>query len=200
MTTTTVSDERVKELRAAYGDASADRTQGFSQFIIDEARDVGAICDELLALRSEATTANERYESLNSYAGELRSQREADVIALNVKDDELATLRREKEGMRSQRLADVAALEVKDRHLEGYRNWQDTLVGQARDAERYRWLRDPYSHVAKVIDKVTCESPRGLYGEFNGYEYEYRSGDELDAAIDAQLAAAPPTSATAGEA
>jgi hypothetical protein len=59
-----------------------------------------------------------------------------------------------------------------------------------RDARRYRWLRDPHQQIAKVIDKVSGESPRGLYGEFTGFDYEYRSGEELDAAIDAQLALA----------
>jgi hypothetical protein len=53
------------------------------------------------------------------------------------------------------------------------------------DARRYRWLRDPDVDVALVLDKVTGEVPttEGLIGV--GYKtYEYRSGVELDAAID----------------
>jgi hypothetical protein len=57
-----------------------------------------------------------------------------------------------------------------------------------KDAERYRWLRDPNNDVAEVIDKKTGENPHGLYGEFNGYAYEYRSSEELDAAIDDAMA------------
>lgn len=59
-----------------------------------------------------------------------------------------------------------------------------------RDAERYRWLRDPGVDVALVIDKVTGEMPttEGLIG--GGYKtYEYRSGKELDSAIDAAIRA-----------
>lgn len=57
-----------------------------------------------------------------------------------------------------------------------------------RDAKRYRWLRDPENDVALVLDKVVGEQPteEGIGG--GGYRlYEYRAGDELDAAIDAAL-------------
>jgi hypothetical protein len=68
------------------------------------------------------------------------------------------------------------------------------------DARRYRWLRDPGVDVALVLDKVTGEVPatEGLIG--GGYKtYEYRSGVELDAAIDRAMGiiAAPPANAQA---
>lgn len=49
------------------------------------------------------------------------------------------------------------------------------LVVLRKDAERYRWLRDPEN-------KLVGESPSGI-----GI-WEYRAGDELDAAIDAAMA------------
>jgi hypothetical protein len=45
-----------------------------------------------------------------------------------------------------------------------------------KDAERYRWLRDPQSDVALVIDKRVGPA---------FWDYEYRAGGELDEAIDA---------------
>ncbi len=58
----------------------------------------------------------------------------------------------------------------------------------AKDAARYRWLRDPETNPGLVLDKVTGEVPADGIG--GGYRtYEYRSGDELDAAIDAAIAA-----------
>lgn len=67
-------------------------------------------------------------------------------------------------------------------------------AGDALDAKRYRWLRDPQSDPALVLDKRTGyvpedESVRGVGGY---YTYEYRAGEELDAAIDAALAAQVP--------
>lgn len=50
-----------------------------------------------------------------------------------------------------------------------------------RDAERYRWLRNPAQEVGLVLDKRVGESKSG-YGI-----YEYRAGEELDAAIDAAI-------------
>lgn len=61
------------------------------------------------------------------------------------------------------------------------------LAAAQKDAERYRWLRNPTQDVALVIDKVTGEVPADEFG-CGGYRtYEYRAGDELDAAIDAAL-------------
>lgn len=61
-----------------------------------------------------------------------------------------------------------------------------------RDAERYRWLRNPDQDVSLVIDKVTGEIPADEFG-CGGYRtYEYRAGDELDSAIDAAMLAAAP--------
>ena len=57
------------------------------------------------------------------------------------------------------------------------------------DAERYRWLRNPTSDVGLVIDKVSGEVPYHEGTRTGGYAtYEYRAGDELDAAIDAARA------------
>ena len=55
------------------------------------------------------------------------------------------------------------------------------------DAARYRWLRDPASNVALVLDKRTGYVPADeRFSGVGGYHtYEYRAGEELDAAIDA---------------
>ena len=59
-----------------------------------------------------------------------------------------------------------------------------------RDAERYRWLRDPSTDVATVIDKKVGWREYDEQTKTGGYGiYEYRGGDELDAAIDAARAA-----------
>ena len=59
-----------------------------------------------------------------------------------------------------------------------------------RDAERYRWLRNPDSNPAKVIDKLVSWAPLSDDGMTGGYgNYEYRAGEELDSAIDAAIAA-----------
>lgn len=56
-----------------------------------------------------------------------------------------------------------------------------------KDAERYRWLRNPDQDVALVIDKVTGGVPADEFG-CGGYRtYEYRAGEELDTAIDTAL-------------
>lgn len=57
---------------------------------------------------------------------------------------------------------------------------------QARDAERYRWLRNPDRDVALVIDKQTGWVPPddAVPGVGGYWTYEYRAGEELDAAID----------------
>lgn len=62
------------------------------------------------------------------------------------------------------------------------------------DAERYRWLRNPDQDVSLVLDKqtgytVADDSVPGVGAYFN---YEYRAGEELDAAIDAKLASRVP--------
>jgi hypothetical protein len=60
------------------------------------------------------------------------------------------------------------------------------------DAERYRWLRNPSQDVSLVLDKVVGETPLSEDGLSGGYKhYEYRSGDDLDAAIDAARAKDP---------
>ncbi|WP_208281121.1 zinc finger-like domain-containing protein [Massilia oculi] len=67
-----------------------------------------------------------------------------------------------------------------------------------KDAARYRWLRDPDTDVALVLDKRTGfvppdESVPGV----GGYStYEYRAGEELDAAIDAAMGIATPPATT----
>lgn len=61
-----------------------------------------------------------------------------------------------------------------------------------KDAERYRWLRDSSQDPALVIDKRTKWVPEddSVPGVGGYWEYEYRSGEELDLAIDAAIAAA----------
>ncbi|CUJ58824.1 Uncharacterised protein [Achromobacter xylosoxidans] len=64
-------------------------------------------------------------------------------------------------------------------------------AGDARDAERYRWLRDPQNDPALVLDKRTGYVPadESIPGVGGYHTYEYRAGEELDAAIDAAIAA-----------
>lgn len=61
------------------------------------------------------------------------------------------------------------------------------VLAVAEDAMRYRWLRDPATNVALVIDKRTGYVPEDemVLGVGGYHTYEYRAGDELDAAIDA---------------
>lgn len=67
-------------------------------------------------------------------------------------------------------------------------------AGDALDAARYRWLRDPQTDVALVLDKRTGYVPEdeSVPGVGGYHTYEYRAGEELDAAIDAALAAQVP--------
>lgn len=62
----------------------------------------------------------------------------------------------------------------------------------SRDAARYRWLRNPDQDVGLVLDKRTeWVPPDDAVPGVGGYwMYEYRAGEELDAAIDAALAQA----------
>jgi len=56
-----------------------------------------------------------------------------------------------------------------------------------KDADRYRWLREPARDVGLVLDKKTGHVPVDDMG-FGGYGiYEYRAGEELDGAIDAAM-------------
>lgn len=62
------------------------------------------------------------------------------------------------------------------------------VEGLKKDAERYRWLRNPDTDVGLVIDKVTGEIPYDEGTRTGGYHtYEYRAGEELDTAIDAAM-------------
>lgn len=67
-------------------------------------------------------------------------------------------------------------------------------AGDALDAARYRWLRDPKADPALVLDKRTGYVPEdeSVPGVGGYHTYEYRAGEELDAAIDAALAAQIP--------
>ena len=62
-------------------------------------------------------------------------------------------------------------------------------AGVLGDAERYRWLRNPTTDVALVLDKRTAWVPPDdvVHGVGGHWSYEYRAGDELDAAIDAAM-------------
>ena len=62
-------------------------------------------------------------------------------------------------------------------------------VADTRDAERYRWLRNPRQDVSLVLDKVTGYTPIDKFGAGGYNHYEYRSGEDLDSAIDAAIAA-----------
>ncbi|HGP0289702.1 TPA: hypothetical protein ACLEZY_001087 [Pseudomonas aeruginosa] len=70
----------------------------------------------------------------------------------------------------------------------GYRRQDEAIK---RNADRYLWLRNPDQDVSLVLDKVSGEVPADEFG-CGGYRtYEYRSGDELDAAIDAAMESMP---------
>lgn len=79
---------------------------------------------------------------------------------------------------------DVLRIE-KDRLQEIRQKLEAERDAAVADAERYRWLRNPSQDVGLVLDKVVGETPMDEQG-YGGYKhYEYRAGEELDAAIDA---------------
>ena len=59
----------------------------------------------------------------------------------------------------------------------------------AKDAARYRFIRDENTNVGNIIDKRDGIHT-GVHGEFMGYRYSYRCGDDLDARIDAAILSA----------
>ncbi|MDA3170292.1 hypothetical protein JR315_28985 [Pseudomonas aeruginosa] len=67
----------------------------------------------------------------------------------------------------------------------------ERLIAAEADAKRYRWLRNPDQDVSLVLDKVSGEVPADEFGCGGYLTYEYRSGDELDAAIDAAMERTP---------
>ena len=68
---------------------------------------------------------------------------------------------------------------------------RETTKALRLDAERYRWLRDPTSDVAQIVDKVTGEAPYDESFGTGGYKtYEYRAGADLDASVDTAMAQA----------
>lgn len=91
----------------------------------------------------------------------------------------------------------VAVVKEKIKELEyectGWARTVEQLHGQLssdkEDAERYRWLRDPKTDVALVLDKRTGYVPpdENIAGVGGYHTYEYRAGEELDAAIDAAM-------------
>lgn len=46
------------------------------------------------------------------------------------------------------------------------------LIGDERDAARYRWMRKSYDHAAKVLF------------EFESWQHEYRTPDKFDEEVD----------------
>ena len=66
------------------------------------------------------------------------------------------------------------------------------LTDEQKDATRYRWLRNPTTEVALVLDKRTnWVPPDEVVPGVGGYwEYEYRAGEDLDEAIDRAIEAA----------
>jgi hypothetical protein len=63
---------------------------------------------------------------------------------------------------------------------------------QQKDAARYQWLRNPTIDVSLVLDKRTewVEPDENVAGVGGYWMYEYRAGEELDAAIDTAIEAA----------
>ncbi len=63
--------------------------------------------------------------------------------------------------------------------------------GEQKDAARYQWLRNPTIDVSLVLDKRTewVEPDENVAGVGGYWMYEYRAGEELDAAIDAAIEA-----------
>ena len=60
------------------------------------------------------------------------------------------------------------------------------LAPEMRDAARYRWLRNPNHDIEPVIDhRLDGATIDGMPAEI----YEYRSGEDLDRAIDTAIAA-----------
>jgi hypothetical protein len=66
------------------------------------------------------------------------------------------------------------------------------LTDEQKYAARYRWLRNPTTEVALVLDKRTnWVPPDDVVPGVGGYwEHEYRAGEELDEAIDRAIEAA----------
>lgn len=83
------------------------------------------------------------------------------------------------------------------RTIEWLRRAQPEANADAKDAERYRWLRNPNQDVGLVLDKrVGFVPPDEAFPGVGGYHiYEYRAGEELDAAIDAARQSTPTTDA-----
>ena len=65
------------------------------------------------------------------------------------------------------------------------------LAEVEKDAARYRWMRSAETEVALVIDKVSGFIPpdEQVPGVGGYHTYEYRSGEELDMAIDDAMGA-----------
>ena len=76
--------------------------------------------------------------------------------------------------------------------VKAVKYWQDEIYELRLDAERYRWLRDPTQPVGLVLDKVVGGTPADESTGTGGYRnYEYRAGDDLDAAIDTAMKEKP---------
>jgi len=65
------------------------------------------------------------------------------------------------------------------------------LTDEQKDAARYRWLRNPDTDVSLVLDKRTNWVPPDdvVIGVGGYWQYEYRAGEELDAAVDQAIEA-----------
>lgn len=78
--------------------------------------------------------------------------------------------------------------------VDGYAEAPAVAVNEQilKDALRYRWLRNPHQDVSLVIDKRTKWVPEdeSVQGVGGYWIYEYRSGEDLDSAIDSAIAAA----------
>jgi hypothetical protein len=65
---------------------------------------------------------------------------------------------------------------------EGFLACYQHLAPMVEDAERYRWLRNPNHDIEPVIDQKHEDA---TIDGMPAVIYEYRSGEELDKAIDA---------------
>lgn len=135
-------------------------------------------------------------DELNAALSAVTAELTAADIAYRIRGDVIAELTAERDRLRDEK-GDPAgsfekcmqAMRDRDEHAKTIDHLRAEVETLRKDAERYRWLRNPDQDVALVLDKVTGEIPVDKFG-CGGYRtYEYRAGVELDDAIDAAMAA-----------